>query len=310
MSPDPSGESRRRRDYVHHRGQRRLDSARSGVRRLRSDPVLMGRASAHSASAESLDSDEVGGHRAAKRALELIEQVAASTEPIALSELARRLDMPKSSAHALTRTLSDEGYLARDARGAYSLGPRLMSLLGQLPSQYELPRLARPIMRHLVDATGETALLGVRHGAGIVYIEQVESPQFVRYVAPLGERRSLHCTSIGKIYLARLPAKEANDFLRSRKLQALTSHTKRDVDELVRELEIVRLQGYAINDQESVEGVTAVAVPVHEGGTGDGVLVAGLSVVGPSDRMQAKVADMPKPLFVAAERIGAGIKTR
>lgn len=262
------------------------------------------------AAASQPGSAEVGGHRAAKRALELIEQVAASSEPTALSELARRLGMPKSSAHALARTLGDEGYLARDPRGAYMLGPRLLSLLGRLPSQYELPRLARPIMRELVDDIAETALLGVRQGTAMVYVEQVEASQFIRYVAPLGEPRPLYCTSIGKLYLASLPVAEAKKTLKSLRLDALTDQTKVDIAAILAELDAVRVQGFALNCEESVVGVTGLAVPIHEGGRSDGALIAGLCAVGPSERMRSRLAGLPERLANAAARVGAGIKFR
>src|SRR5262245_35637333 len=143
-----------------------------------------------------------GGHRAAKRALEVIEHVAASPRPVSLSEIAREVGLPKSSAHALIRTLDNEGYLQRDVRGEYSLGPRLLRLLGSLPHRFELPRVARPIMQELVDELGETAILGILQGSEILYVEQVEAPQVIRYVAPLGEPRPLGVTSIGKVHLA------------------------------------------------------------------------------------------------------------
>src|SRR5262245_58518128 len=159
-----------------------------------------------------------GGHRAAKRALEVIEYVAASPRPVSLSEVAREVGLPKSSAHALIRTLDAEGYLQRDDRGEYSLGPRLLRLLGSLPHRFELPRVARPVMQELVDQVGETAILGIRQGDEIVYVEQVEAPQVIRYVAPLGEPRPMQVTSIGKVLLALMPAGEADAVLAGAKL--------------------------------------------------------------------------------------------
>ena len=139
--------------------------------------------------------------------------------PVSLSEIAREVGLPKSSAHALIRTLDNEGYLQRDDRGEYSLGPRLLRLLGSLPHRFELPRVARPIMQELVDELGETAILGIRQGDAIVYVEQVEAPQVIRYVAPLGEPRPLHATSIGKVHLASMPPDESDALLGEHELR-------------------------------------------------------------------------------------------
>lgn len=259
---------------------------------------------------DASESGSSGGHRAAKRALELIEHVAASGEPVSLSELARQVDLPKSSAHALARTLADEGYLLRDDRGAYSLGPRLLSLLGRLPQRFELPRVARPLMQKLVEDLGETAILGVRQGHEIIYIEQVEAPQMIRYVAPLGEPRPLHCTSIGKTLLAHMDPAEADALLRGARLERFTEHTTTTLKGLKAELAEIREQGYAVNHEESMAGIAAIAVPVREGGAAGGRVIAGLSMTGPSSRMVGDLVDAKPRLEAAAQQIGAGVQPR
>jgi len=251
-----------------------------------------------------------GGHRAAKRALEVIEHVAASPQPISLSEIAREVGLPKSSAHALIRTLDTEGYLQRDEGGNYSLGPRLLRLLGSLPHRFELPRVARPIMQGLVDELGETAILGIRQGDEIVYVEQVEAPQVIRYVAPLGEPRPMHVTSIGKVHLALMPAEESRTILDEVELKRLTPNSLTSRDAIETELAEVRERGFALNREESVEGVVAVAVPIREGGMPDGAVIAGLSVAGPADRMRDELERMPERMLESARRIGAGVVGR
>jgi DNA-binding IclR family transcriptional regulator len=248
-----------------------------------------------------------GGHRAAKRALEVIEHVAASPQPVSLSEIAREVGLPKSSAHALIRTLDNEGYLQRDDRGSYSLGPRLLRLLGSLPHRFELPRVARPIMQELVDALGETAILGIRQGQEIVYVEQVEAPQVIRYVAPLGDPRPMQVTSIGKVHLALMPAEESEAILRGATFEPLTDKTLTDRGAIKEELAKVRERGFSVNNEESIEGVVAMAVPIREGGAPEGTVIAGLSVAGPAERMRDELDRMPDRLQDAARRIGEGV---
>jgi DNA-binding IclR family transcriptional regulator len=256
------------------------------------------------------DPDPAGGHRAARRALEIIEYVAASPVPASLSDVVREVGLPKSSAHALVRTLDDEGYLQRDDRGMYELGPRLLRLLGSLPHQLELPRVARPIMQGLVDQLGETAILGVRRHASIVYVEEIEAPQFIRYAAPLGEPRPLHCTSIGKIHLAAMAAEDAARLLEQVERESFTPYTRTDIEAIMAELDTVRTQGYALNREESMSGVIGLAVPVFEAGRPDGRLLAGLCTAGPADRVRGLIAAAPALLTEAAGRIGASMSPR
>jgi IclR family KDG regulon transcriptional repressor len=247
---------------------------------------------------------DAGGHRAAKRALELIEHVAAAPEPVGLSELARQVGLPKSSAHALARTLDDEGFLERDEKGAYRLGPRLLRLLLQLGHRFELPAVARPIMHDLVHELQETAILGVRQDTSIMYVEQIEAPQYIRYAAPMGEPRPLYASSIGKVHLAAMPIEQARTLLRHSKLERLTPQTKVAINAIMAELSKVRMQGYAVNIEETVSGVAAVAVPVFQGGDPRQPVLAGLSIAGPADRIRARLDEIPDRLKQAAQAIG------
>jgi DNA-binding IclR family transcriptional regulator len=247
---------------------------------------------------------DAGGHRAAKRALELIEHVAAAAEPVGLSELARQVGLPKSSAHALARTLDDEGFLERDDKGAYRLGPRLLRLLLQLGHRFELPQVARPIMQDLAEELQETAILGIRQDTSILYVEQIEAPQYIRYAAPMGEPRPVYASSIGKVHLAAMPIEEARALLRRAKLERLTPQTKVAVSAIMAELTKVRMQGYALNVEETVNGVAAVAVPVFQGGDPRRPVLAGLSIAGPADRMRPRLESIAERLKQAALAIG------
>ncbi len=250
-------------------------------------------------------------HRAAKRVLELIEIVAASDRPLSLSELARRADLPKSTTHSLVHTLASEGFLERASDGGhYSLGGRLLRLLIQLPQRFELSRVARPVMQRLVDEIGETSLIGVRRGDKILYVEQVEAPQFIRYVAPLGELRPLYCTSIGKLFMANMPASELRTLLRDHPPHSFTTYTKTNIGENLAEARAVKERGYGLNREESVSGVTAIAAPIHQAGDPEAPLIAGLALVGPSDRMGPKLEQARELVLDAGTQIALAVRSR
>lgn len=273
------------------------------------DPSTIPAAAGDPAQRDSGDS-KVAHHRAARRVLELIETVAASDRALNLSELAHNLELPKSTAHALVHTLTADGFLERNGDARYTLGPRLLRLLGGLPHQFELPRIARPVMQELVDEVGETALVGVSRRRQILYVEQVEAPHPIRYVAPLGEPRPLHCTSVGKLFLAYMPEGELREFVSATPLEAFTAYTKTDIGEVLAEARTIRDHGYSLNREESIPGVTALAAGIRERGQDDAPLFAGLSVVGPSERMAPKLHRAKELVPKAATSIALGIHTR
>lgn len=250
-------------------------------------------------------------HRAAKRTLELIEALAETDKPLSLSELAVGANLPKSTAHSLVHTLTVEGFIERDdASGKHSLGPRMLRLMGRLPDQFSLPRIARPVMQRLADRIGETTLVGIRRGNGILYVEQVEAPQFIRYVAPIGEIRPLHCTSIGKIFIAELGDEQLRALLEESPPKAYTGYTKTEISEIIAEARAVREAGVAMNREESISGVTAVAAPIYGRSDSISPLIGGLSVVGPSDRMAGKLQEAKELLVAAAAEISPAAKPR
>jgi DNA-binding IclR family transcriptional regulator len=250
-------------------------------------------------------------HRAARRSLEIIEAVATDGGSLSLSELARRVELPKSTAHTLIQTLTADGFLERETEtGRYVLGPRMLRMLGGLRDQFELPRVARPMMEALVDQVGETAILGVRSGNSIIYVEQAETPQYIRYAAPLGEARPLYSSSIGKLFLAAMSPQALIELLHQSPPKRLTESTKTLTDEIVAESREVAAQGYALNQGETIDGVVAVAAPIYRGNDRQTALRAGLSVAGPTDRLGKRLEELRPLVIHTAEQIGRTLKPK
>lgn len=247
-------------------------------------------------------------HRAARRSLEIIEAVAEG-DGLSLSELARRVELPKSTAHSLVQTLAGDGFLERaPGGGTYVLGPRMLRLLGRLPDQFELPRVARPMMETLVERVQETAILGVRSGTSIVYVEQVEAPQYIRYAAPLGEARPLYSSSIGKLFTAAMSADELDELLNEIAPTRFTDVTTIDAEAITAESRQVAAQGYALNRGETIDGVVAIAAPIYRGNESDGPLLAGLSLAGPADRVNRRLDELRMLVLATAQQIGSTLK--
>ncbi len=199
----------------------------------------------------------------ALKALAILEGVAARKKPIAASELASVLGVPKPTAHRIAISLERENYLQREpgTRGFVS-GSRLIALaLDTLDASFlQGPRHA--ILKALSDEVGETCNLGVISGSEVVYIERVESawPLGLRFQP--GSRVPLHCTAIGKLLLGFLPQKKRELFIHHVPLRRYTKNTITDPEKLAGELERIRAEGVSVDNEEFLQGVVCMAVPV------------------------------------------------
>ena len=223
---------------------------------------------------------EPGGHRTVARVTAILEIIAARMEGVQLASLTEALDAPRSSVYSLIRGLLEVGYITEDKPGRYGLGPAVAALLDQAP-QRRMPQLLRPLLERLAAETGETALLGTRVGASVVYLDQVASSARIRYAAPLHQRRPLAGTSTGKTFLAAMTPGQVSRLLKSQPASLAV-----DARALATELARIREEGVAYNRGETVEGVTAAAAGIRSAGQ---VLVAAFSVAGPTDRMTGKL---------------------
>jgi DNA-binding IclR family transcriptional regulator len=199
-----------------------------------------------------------------------------------LAELHQRLGLPKSTVHTIATTLAHHGYLERDpATRRYQLGAALLELAHYVPNQPRLPDLARPHLLRLRDALGETAALGVYIAGHATLLEIAESHQMITISAPIGKRLPLDAGCFGKLYLATLDEAALGELLAHRPPRAYTSRTIAEPQRLHAELQTVRAQGYAIDDQEYLDDVWAAAAPVWQGQR----LAAAVAVIGIARRM-------------------------
>jgi DNA-binding IclR family transcriptional regulator len=212
-------------------------------------------------------SESPTGARAVERALGLLRCFAdeetsvanfmTGTLELSASDIARRMDLPTSTAHRLARTLLATGFLELDESTLrYRLGPVIVELGLQAYNDRGLPRVL-PELVHLARVTRATVDLAIRSGDHVVIVARgATRPEYA-----VGLRRPLHSTSLGKVLLAwgRTSAAEIADL---GPLRALTDRTIVETGHLVAELAGVRKAGYALNDGESAVGVRTVAVPV------------------------------------------------
>ena len=201
---------------------------------------------------------------------------------LGVSELSRKLGLPKSTTSRLAMTLASEGFI--DAvPGGYRLALKLHELGSLVVSGLELREVAHAKLVRLRNLTGETVHLAVLDGVEVVYLDRIESPNTLHAFTRLGKRMPAHSTSSGKAILAfaPLPVFEA---VVAAGLTRLTSRTLQTRDALARALELVRASGWATSVEESELGISSVAAPIFDFTSN---AIASISVAGPSDRMNA-----------------------
>lgn len=222
--------------------------------------------------------------RAVTVALEVVETVARQG-PIGVSELARHLDLPKSTVQRSLRAAADAGWLiSSDVEPTrWSVAPRLLALVvrGVAP---DLRGVAGPHVRQLRDTTGDAVHLVTRDGSDVVLLERLTGTYPVQVVVPLGFRVPLHAGATGKAILAASAPSDVERFLPPT-LAALTESTTVDRAALEVELARIRIRGYATNDGEWEPTVAAVAAAIV---TADGVVHGAVSVSSTPQRLDAR----------------------
>ena len=215
------------------------------------------------------------------RALEILKLLGAEPE-MRVTDLARRLEVHKSTVFRLLATLQNHGLVEQNpTTERYRLGYGLVRLAGSVVAELDLARAARSVLEALAIQTGETVNLAILQGDQVVNIDQISAPNLVVNVNWVGKQTPLHATSNGKVLLAHLAADERGRLL-SRVLPRLTPRTITDPRILEKQLRRVLQDGYAFTLEELEVGLNAVAAPIY---AADGRVLAAVSVAGPSYRV-------------------------
>jgi DNA-binding IclR family transcriptional regulator len=224
---------------------------------------------------------------AVDRAMDLFELLASSRSGLTLSELSRKLNLPKSTAHYLIHTLETRGYLQRSAEGRHALGLRFAKLAAASTAELDFCRLAKPYLRQLALRLDLTAALTALRGAEAVVIAIAPVAQVGGGGVWVGRHVDLHSTAQGKALIASMSDEELGEMFSGREFAPFTSKTIVSLSALKTHLSEVRGCGYSTNDEEYFQGVRAAAAPVFDP---LGVVVAAVSVRGtckqiPADRL-------------------------
>lgn len=230
------------------------------------------------------------------KGLKVIEALGQGATARGVSDLAAELELTKSNAHRVLKTLESAGYVQHDpGTGRYRLSLKVWELGSRLVSRLDFKREAPEVMERLMQATRETVHLSILAGDEVVYVDKIEGPEPVRAYSAVGGRAPAYAVATGKVLLAYQPL----DLLPklSSALISFTDKTVKSVDDLSIELGRVRSQGYAVNNGEYRDGVSGVAAPIF---ALEGNIIAAIGISGPSMRFSEKQVQQLAPHVVAA----------
>jgi len=235
-------------------------------------------------------------------------QLVAERQALRVSEAADLLGVARSTAHRLLSALRRRDFLMQDKpNGAYHPGPALHAIGMAAISRIDIRRISQPVLERLRDQTQETATLAILEGTMTRFIESAEGSSAVRVGNRIGVVRYAHASAVGKAMLALLSDAELKRRYRDEELPAAGPSSITTRHQLLAELVQVRRTGYALNWEESSEGVAAVAVALTDGA---GSPLAAVSIAMPSMRVGniAGIRALAPDVLRAAEAIQAQLR--
>ena len=236
------------------------------------------------------------------KALAVLEAVADQPQAVGLPDLAVRLNLARQTVHRVLAQLERAGLVQRDpSRERYAIGPRQARLALTTLASNNQNTLTKVLLQNLVDEVKETCNIGVLDGLEYVYVARIEAKWPLRTHLEAGSRMPSHAVSGGKLLLSALDPKRRRYLLRGRRLQALTERTITRASELEAELGRIGARGFAVSNEEFLDGIIGVAVPIKGP---SGRTLAALAMHGPVTRLslatcESRVARLQR----AAERI-------
>jgi DNA-binding IclR family transcriptional regulator len=240
------------------------------------------------------------------KALSLLNLVA-DQPGLTLSELSRKEDLPAPTVHRLVRTLEDHGLLRHDTTNRYRLGSHCLALGSRFLEGVDLRTEAHPRLVWLVEATGETAHLGIPDGVEMVYVDKVETAHPVRMYRRIGARSPMHSTAMDKALLV-FSDSELVQRVIDNGLPRRTPNTITDRRRLRNEIERTRRRGYAIDDIENEDGIRCVGASILSDHLHP---VGAISISGPAGRITDQtLTEIADAVMEAAEAVSSTLGFR
>jgi DNA-binding IclR family transcriptional regulator len=215
------------------------------------------------------------------RAFDILETIGNSQIPMSIKKITEETGLPKSTVYRLLNNLENRNYAFCDTNGNYRLGYQLLMMSQWAEKDFEIKNLAKASLESLNAFTKETVHLAILQGRRVLYVDTVESPYSSRLVIKMGTTNSVHCTALGKALLINHKDAEILDILEAEGMEKRTEHTVTKPLDYLKEMEVVRKLGYALDQQECEMEGRCIGAPIYDK---SGKVVAAISVSGIATR--------------------------
>jgi DNA-binding IclR family transcriptional regulator len=220
--------------------------------------------------------------RAINRLCDILNSFTEQETTLTLTEISRRIGLPKSTTHRFLEALVSQGLLYSESGRGYQLGHQLIHWGVLAQASIDLRNLALPVLRSLMESTGETAILSMRFGNVGAWVEMIESRHPVRLALRVGQSVPLHAGASSKVLWAFLPDAEVERILGQIELTRFEKNTITDPEAMRAELRAIRERGYATSYEETDRSAMGVAAPIYDH---TGQVVAGIGIAAPITRV-------------------------
>lgn len=239
------------------------------------------------------------------RALEVLVQLG-EMQGGTLSEVAGALDQSPATVYRVLTTFQGHGFADFDEQSQiWSVGAGAFITGSQFLRRTSLVERARPIMRDLMEVSGETANLGIERDGKVLFLGQVETHATIRAFFPPGTAAAMHSSGIGKALLCRMDDRRQREVLAAGQLEQFTPNTLIDPDSMIADLSRTKARGYAFDAEERNIGMRCIAAPVYNV---FGEAVAGISVSGPTSRItDDRIEELAQSVMSAASKLTRAI---
>jgi DNA-binding IclR family transcriptional regulator len=237
-----------------------------------------------------------------QRAIDILNLFDRHTPEMGVTEIARALELPKSTVAGLVSTLEYNGFLDQNpSNRKYRLGAKLAERASIFLAQFDLREIAAPVLEALRDTCNESINLAIRDDGYVVYIERMHGTKTLGMRSEIGKREKTHSTALGKAMLSCLPQAEINKFVSQYEFTPVTPQTITNPAAFLDEMHKTRQRGFALDDQENELGGRCVAAPIinHLGEP-----IAAISISVPYQRLpDAEISTFGQRVMAAAQEI-------
>lgn len=246
-------------------------------------------------------------NQSVEKVLAILEHMAGRS-PERLLDMAKELHMNASTLNRFLLTLKQHGYVAQEPdTDRYYLTYKICTIGNQINRDKDVRMVSKPYMSKLAETFGESCCLAVEENNKVVYLDIVQTPDnMLRTMQRIGSIAPMYCTGIGKLLLLNYSEEELDQYLRTEELKPFTQHTITTKEGLLKELEHVRKNGVAYDNEECEIGARCLAGPIYDA---EGRVAAGISVTGPSMRLtdefiQTHISYFKETLLEISRRLG------